>query len=137
MEPLPCRVRSQLQESKMLRANCSNSAWAGQGTKNSSNFSEQGNRLQQNHPLLSPQSSKASKAATERRQAGVCWQQTPNKWACPLTACCLLLVTKRLGGFNDVAANMGKSELVTHNGALVVRRPWDSTGGGSMGRLLL
>ena len=27
----PCRVGSQLQESKMLRANCSTSAWAGQG----------------------------------------------------------------------------------------------------------
>ena len=46
----------------------------------------------------------------------------------------VLVATKRLGG---VGANMGKSELVTHNGALVVRRPWDSTGGGSMGRLLL
>ena len=30
----------------------------------------------------------------------------------------VLVATKRLGG---VGANMGKSELVTHNGALVVK----------------
>ena len=43
-------------------------------------------------------------------------------------------MTKRLGGFTG-AANMGKSELVTYNGALVVRRPWDCSGG-STGWLL-
>ena len=43
----------------------------------------------------------------------------------------VLVATKRLGGFG---ANMGKSELVTHNGALVVRGPWDS---GSTGLVLV
>ena len=49
-----------------------------------------------------------------------------------LLATMVLVGTKRLGG---VGANMGKSELVTHNGALVVRRPWDSTGGSTEGLL--
>ena len=44
----------------------------------------------------------------------------------------VLVAAKRLGG---VGANMGKSELVTHNGALVVRRPWDSTEGSTEGLL--
>ena len=43
----------------------------------------------------------------------------------------VLVATKRLGG---AGANMGKSELVTHNGALVVRGPWDS---GSTGLVLV